>query len=528
MIKRVLFCALYVFSFLCLTAQGYNKGYWLSSTGGSSYNALCVRGDSVFIGGIIRDTSTSYAYLPMYALLNIDSQLYFSSYTRLDSLEGANYGTTIVVDGENILLTAYGASNGHFASNISALVKQNKNGHTLYHKIFSDSVNQSQGFISSFKKPSGAGYFTIGTEQLRSGDNNIFYYDFDDSLHLLRKREIIPFNGNACENVHRTVMLDSNRYAILGTQTSCSGHIEILHNMIVAIKSNGDTLRTWVDSEQDSLIINDLIVTNDGGYIAGGIKLDTVNNSLGIRVYGAVVAKLDSDYNRIWIKPVGTLYFTEVAVNRIIPVDSATFLAVGQDWDVPEFPPTSCGYKVAFIEKRLISNGGLIWRRNYKNLSDTSCFPVHGQWDENQLHDIAILYDHSILACGEFVNWGDTIHTQQGWLIRVNENGCFSPDCSDTSWMNAIGKIPFQNLRINIFPNPTTDQMALEVISRGEAVKDATLSVYNLQGQLVRSYAHIDTQTTYFLQTKNFSAGNYILRLEENGQLLGTAKLSKE
>jgi Secretion system C-terminal sorting domain len=507
-------------------AQGYNKGYWLTNTGGTSFNAMSIRNDSIYIVGVLRDTSGSLPYLPCFAIFNIDSQYYFNSYTRLDSVEAINPGKGMLLDSDNIVITAGGTSAGHFATNISIIEKYKTNGTLYARSIYSDTLNDAQAFFECFKI-SGAGYFALGTEQYRTGNNSIYYYSFDDSLNLISRKFLLPYRGDACENITQVVQLDSNQFLICGSQYSCTLHSEITHLMLLKINSNGDTISTWVDDEQDSLIIYDLFPTINGGYIAGGIKLDSINPIDHTRYYDAVIACLDSSFNRLWLRRCGVNNFYNTEVNKVIKVDTTSFLVSGI-WYENYNDKYLCWYQYAFIEKHNTEDGSLIWRRNYKNLADTSCYPVGGRWDENKLHDITILPDHSIVACGEFINWADTSHPQQGWLIKVNEYGCFSADCSDTTWMNSVSTIPSQNIKMSIFPNPASDQVAVEIINRGDAINDASLTVYEMSGQLVHSYAHINTQTTYFLNIKNYAAGNYILRLEEHGLLLGTANLMKE
>jgi hypothetical protein len=170
--------------------------------------------------------------------------------------------------------------------------------------------------------------------------------------------------------------------------------------------------------------------------------------------------------------------------------------------------PSRCGYKVSFIEKRRQDDGSLLWHRDYKNLNDTSCYPdpVWGNWDENQLHDVHLLPDGSIIACGEFINWGDTIHPQQGWLIHVNENGCFNNDCSDTTGIEPISGSTPARAGIHLYPNPCSDQLTVEISARGNPVEDATLMLYDIEGKLMQSYVHINTHTSYFLSLKNYAS----------------------
>jgi len=525
MIRKFFLALLLCTSLGQVFAQGLNNGFYFGYTG-CEFASLVVKEDTIFLSGVVIDTSGHHSSIPFICKLTINGELISLNHIQGDSLRFYVLKRGLDASFENILISNTSAKGGSNLETGGFIGMFDKDLNQLAFLDYHDTLLRSQNILRTYAV-SDTSYLALATEQGLDYNVNVKTYMLDRNLHITSKKTYYSPAGDYCEFGINLIKMAEDTFMLCAFQSPCVGHVERTNTMLVQIHANGDTMSSWVDPGEDSMDIYDLYRLSDGGYICGGIKLDTLNSYYGIRGYNAFIARLDSNYNRQWLRRTGTLYVDEVMVNRVLPIDSNTFLDVGQDYELPT-NDISCGYKIAFIEQRRVSDGSLIWRRNYKNLADTSCYTVGGRWDENKLHDITILPDHSIVACGEFINWADTSHPQQGWLIKVNENGCFSADCSDTTWMNSVSTIPSQNIKMSIFPNPASDQVAVEIINRGDEINDAMLSVYDMSGQLVHSYAHINTQTTYFLNIKNYAAGNYILRLEEHGLLLGTANLMKE
>jgi Secretion system C-terminal sorting domain len=513
-----------IFLFLSCSSQGINKGIYFGQIS-SAFQALKVVDDTIFICGIRIDTN--HHQTPFICTVALDGNEISSTEFNINNYRNYSGGVGLHDYNNHFIFSEGSALNGSPFYTGGFIGITDRNLTPIDYLDYQDTALRSIHITRTFAT-SDSTYLALATDQKMDYNANVVCYLLDRNLNIISKKTYFSPAGDYCEDAINLIKMADDSFMLCAFQSPCVGHVEVSNTMLVKIHANGDTMSSWVDPGEDSMDIFDLFRLPDGGYICGGIKLDSINGLDNTRYYDAFIARLDANYSRTWLRRTGWVYSYDVSVNRVLPYDSLTFLAVGQDWETPLPRPTVCGYKIAFIEKRQVSDGSLIWRRNYKNLADTSCYPVGGRWDENKLHDITILPDHSIVACGEFINWADTSHPQQGWLIKVNEYGCFSADCSDTTWMNFVSTIPSQNIKMSIFPNPASDQVAVEIINRGNEINDAALSVYDMSGQLVHSYAHINTQTTYFLSIKNYAAGNYILRLESRGILLGSSKLVKE
>ena len=74
---------------------------------------------------------------------------------------------------------------------------------------------------------------------------------------------------------------------------------------------------------------------------------------------------------------------------------------------------------------------------------------------------------------------------------------------------------------INIYPNPFSEETVLQSET---AFKNATLLVYNLQGQIVKELANVSGQSIVF-HRENLPSGMYLLRLVENNKVLLAGKV---
>ena len=104
-------------------------------------------------------------------------------------------------------------------------------------------------------------------------------------------------------------------------------------------------------------------------------------------------------------------------------------------------------------------------------------------------------------------------------------NNCFIAKINHSKVATGIGNITEGNTNaVKVFPNPVQTQ---SVIYSDKNLSDATLEVYNVNGQLIKSQYDISGYTITF-NRNNLSAGMYFFRIIESGKLLNTGKLVVE
>ena len=90
-----------------------------------------------------------------------------------------------------------------------------------------------------------------------------------------------------------------------------------------------------------------------------------------------------------------------------------------------------------------------------------------------------------------------------------------------TSTFTSIDENNFEKMELNYFPNPFSTQTILQT---NKPFKDATLTVYNCQGQQVKQIANLSGQTITF-NRNNLQSGLYFFRITQGNKLIANKKL---
>ena len=82
------------------------------------------------------------------------------------------------------------------------------------------------------------------------------------------------------------------------------------------------------------------------------------------------------------------------------------------------------------------------------------------------------------------------------------------------------------NFQINVYPNPTSDFLTINIVSEDEI--SCTTSLYDMAGRLLYSKALKGSELTENINLTKYSSDLYILRiLDSKGKLLQTYKVQK-
>jgi hypothetical protein len=263
--------------------------------------------------------------------------------------------------------------------------------------------------------------------------------------------------------------------------------------------------------------ISDLVVAKDESiYCSTSDKKWTVQ-PLGGGNYDEdrpAITKYDSSGNYLWTKSfVPQAPFAHDTYNAIsFDKDSTNIVAVGgyNTKDTSIIIDTSRQIVDKGIITKLDLSGTLVWNRLYIARGDEFGFNF------NQFYDIKRLSAGGYILCGSSELADKQSRDLLGWLMKVDEEGCFIPGCN---LVNISKNEDFFDIKI--FPNP-----ANEYISVIHGFKEKlNLELISIQGEIIERIENILALETNILFVGKLTAGEYILSFKNNN---GIQKYSKK
>jgi hypothetical protein len=109
---------------------------------------------------------------------------------------------------------------------------------------------------------------------------------------------------------------------------------------------------------------------------------------------------------------------------------------------------------------------------------------------------------------------------QRGWVVKLDECGCLVPGC-DTSCTDIGVREQSGVLPLLLSPNPTSDILNVHVGGYSLS-KDAALQIIDLGGRIVSTNSIPANNTTYMMRVDELPAGNYVVRLMNDGGVVAT------
>lgn len=143
---------------------------------------------------------------------------------------------------------------------------------------------------------------------------------------------------------------------------------------------------------------------------------------------------------------------------------------------------------------------------------------------------------HNLFTCFEFSQWNDICMQDDGKIIaagtsfRNDSTNTFIPNGNIVSRLipsNIItgltnyGNQINEKFEIKLYPNPFNLQTTIQV---NHVLKDATLTLYNSYGQLVKQMKNI-TEQTIILHRNNLINGLYFLKITQGNNIIAVDKL---
>ncbi|BDS14385.1 T9SS type A sorting domain-containing protein [Aureispira anguillae] len=491
----------------------FNKRVQLGC-GNTVLTSLEVTDSCYYITGGVKDTASNCDFGTLFTKYDtMGNLLFYKVYANFES-----WAPSLRTDFDgNLIVSTYNIDTVFRGG----LLKYDLNGDTLWSKTFYNSylmgdffrpddaiVTQDSGYLiaSTVREPAGSGEISI----IKLNSNRVLEWKINRNDVITAER--IPcLYRDGDGSVVIGYMQDD---LVSGTQMNYS-----IKSKLEKIDSLGNSV--WVyqsPNTQQIHGVNDLIKSKDGGWViasAWGSERLGATGTWSTPIQEAYVYKLDSSRNFLWGTKFHSDALTTANFQKIVALEDSSLVAFGTV--VRLYPQPNPIYNI--IHGRIVKlspNGDSIWSREYEYLNTAN--------SEHTIYDAERTPDGGFLICGEANIIGTGVH-QQGWLLKLDEEGCLVPGCHLVS-----GALPTQKpaaLNLLLYPNPTTDYLNVHYYNPSPQ-EDLSFRVLDVQGRLLKEYKTYDqSDKTYILPVYDLEAGVYILELRQEGALIGSEEFLK-
>jgi hypothetical protein len=236
----------------------------------------------------------------------------------------------------------------------------------------------------------------------------------------------------------------------------------------------------------------------------------------------ACVYKVDTLEQLQWMTTYGEYNDDNALVfTNVVQTTDGNYVAAGTWKTIPGTEEIPEGYtavdydEFAYVVKFDREDGSIIWDRKYRWLE------VYR--DNHTLRDMKATPDGGVIFCGEvkdFYMQQFEDFQQRGWVVKLDECGCLVPGC-DTSCTDIGVREQSGVLPLLLSPNPTSDILNVHVGGYSLS-KDAALQIIDLGGRIVSTNSIPANNTTYMMRVDELPAGNYVVRLMNDGGVVAT------
>ncbi len=496
---------------------------------------------SYFVVGNYADTNFSRVGISSYVSKTKDFKLPFStSEININSEEWyniiANPSVKIKASDRGILSTGY--SSDTFDRTYSVLHIQDTNGIVALHKRYL--MGSGDYAIAP-----GAALETRNKDLLIVGKrkyNQLYFIRTDDTGAIKYSKNINVLWGTFGWP-HSVIELDSGDFMIAvddfydpGTWPPIGADLPI-KTILIKTDSTGTEKWRWMDSSNSSSASHSFQKTMDGGYVSCGKEItvrDSINNTVG---YQGLMIKWDSAFNEVFRFTNQNTMSTNGGGEffDVVETFNGDFVICGRGGDNFTYHESNSGFML-----KLDKEGNIKWRKFYRSQR------YDGAFNDHYLYDLDVLPNGDIVAVGEINPQGGSEIGQQGWLLRVDSNGCVV----DTNWCgyDNIEIEPTYSVAANhileIYPNPSSEIINLKM-NEFEHLKmrGTKIEIYDAMGRAILKYKIATSQEqpigfrndsqgnelSLQINISDFNTGLYFVRiLDKNNIEIANGKFVKE
>lgn len=513
----IVFC-LFLFSNAVLSQSGFNKKYQLTNTDFSAcMDAFEAPNGNIILVGYTNDTLNNSATNKL-SVLGLDAAgqfLWRKDYGRTTFQYLYNLFTTraVITDGTNFYLYSIAAdSNNKY---LSALIKFNYTGDTLWQKKFYDSTDYL--YIQGLTKSVDNGFLLTGFFEGTLRTTLLIKTDSSGN-ELWRKK--IQKGAGINTQVGKKVIQDSatGKIIIVGHQYepdySSSGNFSGYANIIVTNSLGVVLTKKVIYTGNCGSDFLDLIQTKDKKCVAVGNTCDCdldsfTNTPSGSRRYKSFAVKFDPNNltNLIWEKQFDTLSYSN-AFSSVVELNNGDIVFAGAFDTVPigNHPDLP---KVRLI--RLNQSGSILWKRYLDRDTIYENTQLVGSINKTADESFLMANQLSYLPNGKPFS-----------VIKTTTNGCDS-SAAHCATMNVVS-IPTLNRisdKFNIYPTLVTDILNIESSINNEI----DFSLNDILGTEIK---RLTFKHNCKIELSSMKSGVYFVNLINNKEIVHTTKIIKE
>ena len=165
----------------------------------------------------------------------------------------------------------------------------------------------------------------------------------------------------------------------------------------------------------------------------------------------------------------------------------------------------------------ITSDGDILWQHLY--YLPFSPLPIEYY---SSLLGMTALPSGNIIACGYFRNLDDPTTQEQGWLVKMDTNGCIDKNCNTLLGDQEVIRI--DELQVGVYPNPSDGRIKIN-IPYSHNVNDCMIKIYDIVGNSIFS-TELHAGMNDIDLTKKIGSGMLIYSIYDGkGKSIKTGKL---
>ncbi len=347
----------------------------------------------------------------------------------------------------------------------------------------------------------------------------------DSNLDIIWQKQ---YNHAVYDNIGWKILPEQDGYVIAGGQNNTNTNQKnfVAQAKLWKLDTAGNVL--WTYESTPSKLTNwarDVVGTADGGYVycgqGDGHEYPYANPQQAGLEWNGWVEKIDANRNVVWNKSFGT-----VRSNR--EFNEQRKIVIETSGDLTLAGTLAGGYGVADSQAkawvsliRFDKDGGLKWFRKYLWRGDTGANYKY----RPVIYDMKKSDDGGYVMCGEFSDETapQISPVQQGWLLKVDSNGCSGPG-DPQCWPVGIHETEAPQVQYRVYPNPVGDVLYIS----GTAMQEnkVSVTVYDALGRQVSEYA-LPASGNGNINVSNWAPGLYLYRISSGSKLLQQGRVVK-